>query len=194
MGNIRNRNSQQNGVRKATVHPRYRNIVDGIFRVLRTEGVGALWAGTLPSLILVSNPSIQFLVYERTKWLFFLLSRRSGQTKLSAIEIFVAGAFAKLVATLLTYPLQVAQTRLRKQGLHSNNLGGSRRKEKFDKHSRSAKPCGTLSVLHRIYVQEGWRGLFVGVETKLWQTVLTAAFMFLTYEKMVVVINKIVGR
>lgn len=36
-------------------------------QIASEEGVGALWNGTLPSLLLVLNPAIQFMIYEGLK-------------------------------------------------------------------------------------------------------------------------------
>lgn len=36
-------------------------------QIIRGEGVGALWNGTFPSLLLVLNPAIQFMIYEGLK-------------------------------------------------------------------------------------------------------------------------------
>ena len=38
-------------------------------------------------------------------------------------------------------------------------------------------------MLFLILKRNGVKGLFVGLNAKLWQTVLTASFMFYTYEK-----------
>ena len=42
--------------------------------IARTEGVSGLWSGTLASLLLVSNPALQFFLYEQIKQT--ILSRR----------------------------------------------------------------------------------------------------------------------
>lgn len=78
------------------------------------------------------------------------------------------GATSKMVATFLTYPLQLIQTKLRH---------GSKSKDK-NLTENSSIELG-LSIIR----QHGVRGLFVGMETKMTQTVLTAALMFLAYEK-----------
>jgi adenine nucleotide transporter 17 len=221
----------------------YRNILDGLLRILREEGPRALWAGTLPSLVLVCNPSIQFLVYEQLKWILLASARRTGRTTLGAFEIFLAGALAKTAATLLTYPLQVAQTRLRSaeggrppraaprapargggapgggakedrgRARSSDAAASARRRrggtaggpedrgaasggaatETGAAARRRGGACSTLGVLREIYARRGWRGLFAGMEAKLWQTVLTAAFMFVTYEKLVALIFRLFG-
>lgn len=40
---------------------------DAFAQITRDEGVGALWNGTFPSLLLVLNPAIQFMIYEGLK-------------------------------------------------------------------------------------------------------------------------------
>lgn len=40
---------------------------DALVQISRQEGVGALWNGTFPSLLLVLNPAIQFMIYEGLK-------------------------------------------------------------------------------------------------------------------------------
>lgn len=44
--------------------------VDGLVRVAREEGVEGLWSSLVASLMLVSNPSIQFMIYESLKRIF----------------------------------------------------------------------------------------------------------------------------
>ena len=43
------------------------HVSDAFVRILRDEGIGALWSGTMSSLVLVSNPAIHFMVYEGIK-------------------------------------------------------------------------------------------------------------------------------
>lgn len=53
---------------------------------------------------------------------------------------------------------------------------------------------GTLDVLIKVVKNDGPLGLFRGIEAKLWQTVLTAAFQFTTYEKIVQLVRNILLR
>lgn len=48
------------------------SLSDAFAQIISTEGVGVLWNGTLPSLILVLNPAVQFMFYEAMK-------RRAGR-------------------------------------------------------------------------------------------------------------------
>ncbi|XP_063252052.1 peroxisomal membrane protein PMP34 isoform X3 [Prinia subflava] len=86
----------------------YRGIIDAFHQIVRDEGVLALWNGTLPSLLLVFNPAIQFMFYEG-----FKRNLLKKQLQLTSLDAFVIGAIAKAVATTLTYPLQTVQSILR---------------------------------------------------------------------------------
>jgi len=81
----------------------YLYFLDGLVKIGQTEGLKALWAGTGPSLILVLNPAIVFMTYESLK------RRFKGGT----LVYFLLGAIAKCVATVITYPLQIVQAKMR---------------------------------------------------------------------------------
>lgn len=85
-------------------------MLDGLLKIKKEEGLQALWSGTLPSLILVSNPAIQFMIYEAVKRQLHIIY---PEKKLGATVFFFVGALSKAVATVLTYPLQLLQTKLR---------------------------------------------------------------------------------
>lgn len=145
----------------------YRGMFDAFSQIIANEGVGTLWSSTLPSLILVLNPAVQFMFYEAMK-------RKAGRggRKISSAEIFVIGAIAKAVATTATYPLQTVQAILR-----------------FGQY-RGEGNSGVLGGLSNIFFllmdrikKNGFLGLYKGLEAKLLQTVLTAALMFVVYEK-----------
>ncbi|XP_046432616.1 peroxisomal membrane protein PMP34 isoform X2 [Neodiprion fabricii] len=85
-------------------------LYEGLIYIWKTEGIQKLWAGTFPSLLLVSNPAIQFMTYEAIKR---RIAKNFGTVPPPAVVFFVIGAIAKTVATTVTYPLQLAQTKLR---------------------------------------------------------------------------------
>ncbi|KAF5891815.1 peroxisomal membrane protein PMP34-like, partial [Clarias magur] len=97
----------------------YKGIFDTFSQIIAEEGVGALWNGTLPSLLLVFNPAVQFMFYEAMK-------RKAGKDgrKISSVEIFMIGAIAKAIATTATYPLQIVQSILRFGQHKSQEKGG----------------------------------------------------------------------
>lgn len=154
--------------KKTTDRP-YKGVWDCLTRIAAEEGVEALWKGVGPSLVLVSNPSIQFVAYERMRGPMAKVAEKRG-SPITAFEFFVMGAIAKAIATVATYPLQLAQSRLRADKGKAGN-------------SMERNYNTTADVLVKVYKAEGVAGLFKGMEAKLWQTVLTAAFQFLTYEQ-----------
>ncbi|XP_050098533.1 peroxisomal membrane protein PMP34 [Anopheles aquasalis] len=146
---------------------KYDGLLDGLQYIARTEGIRGLWAGAVPSLLLVINPAIQFMVYEALKRK--LTEGRPSSSSPSAITFFSIGAIAKMIATVLTYPLQLVQTKLR----HGN----------ADKSLNLPADIDTVQLLLIILKRQGVAGLYRGLEAKLLQTVLTAALMFMAYEK-----------
>nr|CAD7581968.1 unnamed protein product [Timema californicum] len=81
-----------------------------MMRVAHEEGVQGLWSGTVPSLFLVLNPAIQFMTYEAIKR---RLHEVYGLQEFGGLVYFFVGAVAKAVATVITYPLQLVQAKLR---------------------------------------------------------------------------------
>lgn len=62
-----------------------------------------LWKGLYPSLLLCSNPSIHYTVFDSIK--SRLLLQNQQEANLTMAQAFVVGLFAKFVATMATYPL-----------------------------------------------------------------------------------------
>jgi hypothetical protein len=51
---------------------------------------------------------------------------------------------------------------------------------------------GTFDCLAKIYQYEGSAGLYRGVETKLWHSTLISALMFLSYEKIQALVERVI--
>lgn len=146
----------------------YNDLISGLKYIARTEGFQKLWSGTTASLMLVVNPAIQFSVYEAIKR---YLTKLYGKETPSVLYFFFLGAAAKLVSTFMTYPLQLIQTKMR----HGS-----------DEMRKNLPPnAGTFEMLIYILKKSGFKGLYCGLEAKSAQTVLTAALMFMTYEKII---------
>lgn len=148
--------------------------------VVRKDGLHELWKGTGTSVLLVSNPVLQFFVYEQLKIARLSKHTQSNESRISPGEAFLLGALAKGVATVLTYPLQLAQAVLRLQRRSNDTDNSPNSKANGDQQQRYR---GTLDCLVKLYQRDGTKGLFTGMKAKLLQTVLTAAFTFLTYEQ-----------
>ncbi|XP_059151961.1 peroxisomal membrane protein PMP34-like isoform X1 [Physella acuta] len=151
---------------------RYKGIVDCILKIIRSEGVKKLWGGTVASLLLATNPAIQFMIYEALKRYF---KRFFNVAELSGLMYFILGAIAKASATVITYPLQVVQSRLR---------AGYAKVES----SQTLRQ----NIIHLVK-KNGLGALYKGMEAKLLQTILTAALMFVIYEKVAALIFRLMG-
>lgn len=147
-------------------------------QIMNEEGIQGLYKGLIPSLILVSNPATQFMVYEQlmallAKW----RSKKSGtSSSASSIEIFVVGAIAKAIATVVTYPYQVVKSR-----------------QQVDT-STAEKSLSMMELIRKMYKEEGFTTFFRGMGVKLSQTVTNAAVMFIIYEKVLLLVKKMILR
>ncbi len=74
----------------------------------KEEGLLSFWKGVIPALILVSNPTIQYSLFERFR---IIVEARTGR-KISSVHHLLLGAIAKTVATFITYPYIVVKSRL----------------------------------------------------------------------------------
>eukprot|EP00818_Percolomonas_sp_WS_P009815 CAMPEP_0117455220 /NCGR_PEP_ID=MMETSP0759-20121206/11242_1 /TAXON_ID=63605 /ORGANISM="Percolomonas cosmopolitus, Strain WS" /LENGTH=335 /DNA_ID=CAMNT_0005248507 /DNA_START=21 /DNA_END=1029 /DNA_ORIENTATION=+ len=150
--------------------------------MISEEGVQSLWNGTLSSLLLVSNPTIQFVAYDTCKRLWETRVKRP----LYSIEYFFLAAIAKSIATFFTYPLQVAQSQIRAQKkTKKENVSSEEETVEGAPPIKKRLPYkNTIDCLMRLLKNEGLvRGWFKGFSVKFTQTVLMAAFHFLAYEK-----------
>lgn len=137
----------------------------GILQMVSKGGLRALFTGLAPSLWLVSNPVVQYFTYERLRIAAVLFRGGPAGGSVNALDSFLIGALAKMVATLVTFPLQLAQVQV----------------------YNSSKPM--LRCLRDTVQANGPTGLYKGMAPKLSQTCLNSALMFLFYEKLEVLIE-----
>ncbi|XP_015944528.1 peroxisomal nicotinamide adenine dinucleotide carrier-like isoform X1 [Arachis duranensis] len=143
-----------------------------IQEVYEEGGILGFWNGVLPSLIMVCNPSIQFMLYET---MLLKMKRpygnKKGRNGVTAFEIFLLGALAKLGATVVTYPLLVLKSRLQAK---QDKTGDNR-------HHYT----GTWDAIVKMINYEGIYGFYKGMGTKIVQSVLAAAVLFMMKEELV---------
>jgi Mitochondrial carrier protein len=119
----------------------------------------ALWKGLSPSLLLCSNPSIHYTVFDMAKS-HLLQSRSSSSSSLSMMEAFLLGLFAKFCATMATYPLIRAKVMLMVT-------------------SRNSLLQTLLECYQRDGVANGW---YKGCSMQLAHTVLKSALLMMVKE------------
>ncbi|XP_026454175.1 peroxisomal nicotinamide adenine dinucleotide carrier-like [Papaver somniferum] len=136
-------------------------------------GIRGFWKGVGPTLLMVSNPSIQFMIYETL--LKKLKARRAltgkANSGVTALETFLLGAVAKLGATVMTYPLLVVKSRLQAKQV----TGGDK-----NLHYK-----GTMDAIMKMIQYEGLYCFYRGMSTKITQSVLAAAVLFMVKEELV---------
>lgn len=90
--------------------------------IVEKDGVRALWKGIGPALVLVTNPVLQYTVFEQLKaWLIASRTATARATALRDWDFFWLGAISKLIATSITYPQIVIKAR---QQAMSNDMPG----------------------------------------------------------------------
>ncbi|XP_073014999.1 peroxisomal nicotinamide adenine dinucleotide carrier-like isoform X4 [Primulina eburnea] len=156
-----------------SIKPRPYGTFQAACEVYHESGIAGFWKGIVPTLIMVCNPSIQFMIYEsllkhlRTK----RASKKQGLKNITALEIFLVGALAKLGATVSTYPLLVVKSRLQAK----QEIGGN----------VSLRYSGTFDAIVKMIRYEGLRSFYKGMSTKIVQSVLAASLLFMVKEELV---------
>lgn len=97
----------------------YRNAFDGLFRIVREEGVGLLFRGLNPNLVRgVLMTASQVVTYDIAK---LLLVDQAGMDPTTKTTHFSASLLAGLVATTVCLPADVVKTRI----MNSKEKGSS---------------------------------------------------------------------
>ncbi|KAL7496327.1 hypothetical protein ACHAWT_004478 [Skeletonema menzelii] len=166
------------------------NLWEMMYQIANNEGILQLWHGTVSSLLLVSNPAIQYFLYEQIRvWVLGIKNRRGsagGSMQLTAMEAFAFGALSKTVATVVTYPLQLGQVLIRLRKNEVKDL------EEADHSNLNVEEYnGMTDCLYQQVTRGGFSSLFQGMSSKLVQTVGQASFIFVTYEQMLALVAKV---
>lgn len=135
--------------------------------IAQNDGVGTLFAGVFPALVLVINPIIQYTILEQFR---NAIVAANGITAFTSSKAFLIGALGKLVATTLTYPYITLKSRMH-----------VKKKEVGDEE---AKELSMYQEIRRIIHEEGLEGLYRGLAVKLFQSIMTAAFLFYFKEEL----------
>lgn len=148
--------------------------------IVEKDGVPALWKGIGPALVLVTNPVLQYTAFEQLKnWLVNFRINRHANTPaaaaaaaakplLSDIDFFWLGALSKLIATSITYPQIVVK---------------SRQQAMSNESSHGKKKVNVWTAMTEVVQEEGFSGLYRGISSKLLQSILTAAILFASKER-----------
>lgn len=148
----------------------------GLWETL-TEGTWSdAFDGLGVSLLLTSNPAIQYTVFDQLKQRL-LKGRPNGKRPspeaLSAFSAFVLGAVSKSAATVLTYPAIRCKVMIQAADSTDDKTPKTRRKSRK-----------TLSgILYTVWKKEGILGFFKGLHAQILKTVLSSALLLMIKEK-----------
>lgn len=138
---------QSDGLKPAAARANYRSVFDALSRITRTEGIGALWSGALPTVI-------RAMALNMGQLTFFAESKAQlkQHTSLSAQnQTFAASAIAGFFASFLSLPFDFVKTRLQKQ--------------QKDPKTGQLPYKGVLDCARKVVAEEGWLRFYRGFGT-----------------------------
>jgi adenine nucleotide transporter 17 len=145
-----------------------RRSVAALARELVAEGRAGMWRGLGVSSILSLNPALTVAVFDGLKArVLSALSRGQAERVrvLSVVQSFVLGSLAKVVATLITYPL------IRTKAVMQVQRGEAGR-------------AGMALTLARLLREEGFAGLYRGCGAQIFTAVSKSGIMLTTKEQL----------
>ncbi|BAT94030.1 hypothetical protein LR48_Vigan02g229100 [Vigna angularis] len=151
----------------------------GFWKTLSEGTWSEAYDGLAISILLTTNPSIQYTAYDQLKQRILKgnISNRTGTKSspeaLSAFSAFVLGAVSKCAATCLTYP--AIRCKVMIQAAESDD---DKRTEAERKAQRTIS-----GALYTIWKREGVLGFFKGLQAQILKTVLSSALLLMVKEK-----------
>lgn len=116
----------------------------------------ALYLGYRASIVLVSNPSITYFVFEKIKSVYM---RTQNKQNLTALQVFLFSACAKSIATMLTYPFIFLRTRM---------VG-----------NQAKKQDGVVDTLKAVIAKDGYIGLYKGMKAQIIKGFFNQGIMYM---------------
>jgi solute carrier family 25 (mitochondrial folate transporter), member 32 len=142
----------------------YRNSADAFRKIVRDEGVRALYKGLVPQFFGLAHVAVQFPLYEQMK---FRLREHKGSDHFTTLEIIAMSTVSKVVASVIAYPHEVLRARFQFQS---------------DSNPRRYRSIRDACV--RIAREEGMRGFYRGLTANILRVVPSAAVTITGYERL----------
>ena len=158
--------------------------LDCLVRVIREEGMFALWKGIVPALWLVSHGMVQMMLYEKLKQSFEGNQggsvHKSGEQdnnvhKIGSLGFLVMGSLSKAGASLATFPLEVIKTRLQ-----------------APRHT-ACQYNGFIDCATKILQDEGICSFYKGFFPNIVRVMPASALTFCAYENILIMAQHHVG-
>ncbi|KAH7574564.1 hypothetical protein ACOSP7_008702 [Xanthoceras sorbifolium] len=150
----------------------------GLWQTLTDGDWSDAFDGLGISLLLTSNPAIQYTVFDQLKRRLLKekqdqAGKGSSPVALSAFTAFVLGAVSKSIATCLTYPAIRCKVMIQAADPNDNETEKAR--------PRTRKTMAGVS--YAIFKREGILGFFKGLHAQILKTVLSSALLLMIKEK-----------
>ena len=140
-----------------------------IKKIFSEEGMSGFFKGIVPSLILTIVPVIQFTSYEVLKK---IISDPSGN--ISTKNVVMISFLSKFISIMSNYPLMTLKT------LYQSNSSLTNKE--------------ILEILKKVLHKEGIFGLYKGLGSKIFGSVLNDMILMLTYERLQSIVRLILVR
>ena len=128
------------------------------------ESLTCLWKGLSPSLLLCSNPSIHYTVFDSIKSRIL----QGNKQNFTMAQAFLVGLFAKFVATMATYPL--IRTKILLMVTTQKSM---------------------MRCLSQEYQRNGIQGWYQGCYLQLFHTLLKSALLMMVRERITVTTHRL---
>ncbi|KAI9271693.1 mitochondrial carrier domain-containing protein, partial [Phascolomyces articulosus] len=144
--------------------------------IYKEKGIKGFWTGYRASILLVSNPSITYFVFEKAK-AFYL--RAYKKTSLGPLEVFLLSALAKTVATMVTYPVIFIRT---------NMVADSSKKEQQEDEKEKGRSVqqqkeGMVALIKHVIQRDGVVGLYKGMRAQITKGFFNQGIMFMIKDR-----------
>ncbi|KAL8486346.1 hypothetical protein ACS0TY_023150 [Phlomoides rotata] len=151
----------------------------GLWESLSERTWSELFDGLGISLLLTTNPSIQYTAFDQLKQRLLKDKLKKGggdvtsPEALSAFSAFMLGAVSKCIATCITYP-----------AIRCKVMIQSAESDENEDVKAQVKSRKTVSgALYAIWEREGILGFFKGLQAQILKTVLSSALLLMVKEK-----------
>lgn len=138
---------QSDGLKPLEKRANYKSVIDALVRISRNEGITALWAGSLPTVVRAMALNVgQLAFFSESK------SQLQQHTNLSTrSQIFAASGIAGFFASFLSLPFDFIKTRLQKQ--------------QRDPQTGKLPYKGVVDCARKVIRDEGWLRFYRGFGT-----------------------------
>ncbi|KAH1033110.1 hypothetical protein J1N35_045284 [Gossypium stocksii] len=155
----------------------------GLWKTLTEGTLSDAFDGLGISLLLTSNPAIQYTVFDQLKQRLLKQKLKkadhdSSPVVLSAFTAFLLGAISKSIATFLTYPAIRCKVMIQAADPEDDDDDDDKTKRAQSKSRKTAS--GVVSAIWR---REGILGFFKGLDAQITKTVLSSALLLMIKEK-----------